>query len=74
LNLTNVYFRVDRNHIGFLNFILDAYEGLAYMSTIDRSKGIVLVRMAQKCEADVFSIIQSLNGKFMIERMRDRIG
>ena len=35
------YFRVARRELVYLKFILEAYEGMSTLSTVDRSGGIV---------------------------------
>ena len=36
------YLRVDRRQIGFMKFIFEAYEGIANLTTIERSGGHLL--------------------------------
>ena len=61
------YYRVDRRKISFLKFILEAYDGLAVLTTVDSKKGIVVINIAPGCEADVKMILQDLKQNVMIE-------
>lgn len=61
------YYRIDRREISFLKFILEAYDGLAVMTTVDSKKGIVVINIAPGCEADVKMILQDLKQNVMIE-------
>ena len=61
------YYRVDRRDISFLKFILEAYDGLAVLTTADSEKGIVVISIAPGCEADVEMILQDLKKDVMIE-------
>ncbi|MBT8359211.1 MAG: DUF4911 domain-containing protein [Desulfobacterales bacterium] len=61
------YYRVDRREISFLKFILEAYDGLAILTTVDSKKGIVVINIAPGCEADVKMILQDLKQSVMIE-------
>ncbi|MBT8374495.1 MAG: DUF4911 domain-containing protein [Deltaproteobacteria bacterium] len=61
------YYRVDRREISFLKFILEAYDGLAILTTVDSKKGIVVINIAPGCEADVKMILQDLKQNVMIE-------
>lgn len=61
------YYRIDRREISFLKFILEAYDGLAVMTTVDSKKGIVVINIAPGCEADVKMILQDLRQNVMIE-------
>jgi len=63
------YYRVDRREIAFLKFILEAYDGLAVLTTIDSEKGIVVINIAPGCEADVEMILQDLKKSVMIENI-----
>ncbi len=58
--------RVDRREICFLKFILEAYDGIATMTTIDAHQGIVLLRIAPGCEKEVEAIIRDLGRDIMI--------
>jgi hypothetical protein len=66
---TKKYYRVDRREIAFLKFILEAYDGLAVLTTIDSEKGIVVINIAPGCEADVEMILQDLKKNVMIENI-----
>jgi len=66
---TKKYYRVDRREIAFLKFILEAYDGLAVLTTIDSEKGIMVINIAPGCEADVEMILQDLKKNVMIENI-----
>ncbi len=59
--------RVDRREICFLKFILEAYDGIATMTTIDARQGIVLLRIAPGCEKEVEALLRDLGKEFMID-------
>jgi hypothetical protein len=59
--------RVDRREIGFIKFILEAYDGIAAMTTIDARLGIVLLRIAPGCEKEVDAVIGDLGRDILIE-------
>jgi hypothetical protein len=61
------YYRVDRREIAYLKFILEAYEGLAVVSTLDPRAGIIALHIAPGCETDVETILQSLSQDIMME-------
>jgi len=63
------YYRVDRREIAFLKFIVEAYNGLAVLTTIDSEKGIVVINIAPGCETDVEMILQDLKKSVMIENI-----
>jgi len=58
---------VDRRKIAFIKFILEAYDGIAALSTIDPQKGIILVYIAPGCERQFEDILQDLSKQIMIQ-------
>ena len=48
----------DRIH--FLKFILEGYDGLALLSTVDAGQGIVEIRYPPEIESDLKKILQSI--------------
>ena len=67
METTRKYFRIERKEISFLKFILEAYEGVAMMRTVDTEAGIVAVHIAPGCEATVETILRDLKQEIMIE-------
>ena len=61
------HYRVDRHKIGYLKFILEAYEGLASMSTVDAGRGIVVLHIPPGCEKDVSELMQRLADEIFME-------
>ncbi len=59
--------RVDRREIYFLKFILEAYDGIAAMTTVDARLGIVLLRIAPGCKEEVETVIHDLGRDILIE-------
>ena len=54
------YYQVDRREISFIKFVLDAYDNMAVLSTVDPHQGIVRIRIAPGCEALVEGIVSGL--------------
>jgi hypothetical protein len=69
LETVQKYYRVDRKEIAFLKFILEAYDGIAVLSTIDSSSGIVLLSISPGCESEVEMVLKDLKRDIMIEPM-----
>lgn len=61
------YYRVDRREIAFIKFILEAYDGLAVMETLDPVSGMVVFHIAPGCEAELDIVLQDLKREIMIE-------
>jgi len=45
--------------IHYLRFIIEAYPGMAVVSTIDSKLGLVSIAIAPGCEPDIFGILES---------------
>jgi hypothetical protein len=63
------FYKVDRKDISFLRFILEAYDGLAVLTTEDAAAGLVKVTMAPGCEDLVTGLIKQLaaEGEIFLE-------
>jgi hypothetical protein len=61
------FLRVDRKEICFLKFILEAYDGIATITTIDAHQGIVMLRIAPGCEGEVEAVLQDLKKDIVID-------
>lgn len=54
------YFRLDRRDLVYLKFILEAYEGLTSLSTVEKHGALVRITTFPWCAADVDSLIEAL--------------
>lgn len=57
-SLLRIHISPDRIH--FLKFILEGYDGLAILSTIDARQGIVEIRYALESEKDLKELLDSI--------------
>lgn len=60
MSLSSVVASVPPDRIGFCKFIVEAYDNLAILSTVDAGKGEVVLRFPSGCEDDVFALLESL--------------
>ncbi len=67
---TRQHFRVDRREIAFIRFILEAYDGLAVVKTLDPEAGLVEFQIAPGCEPDLERILCDLGQHIMMEPIR----
>ena len=63
METTKRCFRVDRRQISYVKFILEAYDNVAVMSTMDSREAVIQVTIAPGCETMVDGIIQGLAGE-----------
>ena len=69
MKTTNLLFRIERSQIGFVKFIIEAYEGVAVVSTMDAAKGLVRLSVAPGCRRIVEEIMADLAGNIFMERV-----
>ncbi|MCW7754401.1 DUF4911 domain-containing protein [Desulfobotulus sp. H1] len=55
-----LFYWMDRREIGFFRFLLEAYEGIGALTTLDREQGLVMVRVAPGCCLLVEEIVSSI--------------
>jgi hypothetical protein len=63
------YYRVDRRQIHFLKFILEGYDGIAMVRTLDPPAGLVVLHIGPGCQSVVDMIVQDLQREIRIERL-----
>ncbi len=54
-------FRIAREHIAYLKFILEGYEGLSIMTTLDPHEAVVLLYIAPGAEEEITLILDQLS-------------
>jgi hypothetical protein len=54
------YFKVDRRELVYLKFILEAYEGMSTLSTVDQTGVIIRLSIPSGFEDDVQSILDTV--------------
>lgn len=55
-----LYFMVPPSEIGYIGFIIHAYEGLAVVRTLDAKRGIIEMLAAPDFEAELRALLQEL--------------
>lgn len=50
---------IDPYQIHYLRFIIEAYPGMAVVSTLDSTLGLVSIAIAPGCEPDILLILES---------------
>jgi len=70
LNTIKKYYRMERHGISFLRFILEAYDGIAILETLDSASGLVMLHIAPGCEDDVEMVLQDIKKDILIEQCK----
>jgi hypothetical protein len=63
------YYRLDPKEISFLKFILEAYDGMAVVTTLDPFQGIISITIAPGCIQEAEKIIEGLKDEIVIEKV-----
>lgn len=61
------YFKVLHRDMVFLKFILEAYEGMNVMSTVDNRAGIIRIAIMEGFEADMDDLLADLGRQVKME-------
>ena len=56
--IRHIVFRIDPSMVYFLRFILEGYDNLFVLSTIDRTEGLVKIHYVKSAENDLHSILE----------------
>ena len=62
-------YRVDPYEIHYLKFILEAYEGLATLTTLDPHQGLVQLTVPPGCNRSLETLIEALGQEMELERL-----
>ena len=60
LETRKMYLRIDPRQIHFLKFVLEGYDGLAVLSTVDAGAGVVLLRFPEHSAAVLIDLLADL--------------
>ena len=61
------YFKVLHRDMVFLKFILEAYEGMNVMSTVDNGAGIIRIGIMEGFEAEMDDLLADLGRQVKME-------
>ena len=55
------FIQTEKKHIDFINKIMEAYEGLGIIRTLDDNKGLIKIITIDTAKKDIDGIIEDLN-------------
>lgn len=64
-------FRVDRREIAYLKFIVESYDNLALITTLDPRAGIVELQVPPGCEATVRDLLADLRQRMIMQPLEN---
>ena len=63
------YFILPRAEIGHLRFLLESYDGLAFVRTLDKQKGLVEIAYPPSRTHDVVSLLKDLTSEVGLQEV-----
>jgi len=64
---------IERKEICYLQWIIESYDGMASMRTINSVNGEIEISIAPECEEDVVSLIKSLQKEGSIHINKEKL-
>ena len=55
-----VFLRVETQNIDFLNRIVEGWDGLGVVSTLDRDQGLVVIRVTPDTKPELLNVVRFL--------------
>lgn len=66
------YYKINRGDVFYIKFILEAYEGLTIVTTIDRHESIIKILIAPGFLSEVEGIVAALKGEMHLEEIEGK--
>lgn len=74
MDSTRIYLTIDNRRIAWLRFLLDSYEGLATMTTVDAASGRILLRIGKGAERETIDLLRAIKDEIgLVEGLSDDI-
>ena len=64
---------IERKEICYLQWIIESYDGMASMRTINSVNGEIEISIAPKCKEDVVSLVKSLQKEGSIHINKEKL-
>jgi len=71
LILTQWLFQVDRKSVCFIKFIIEAYDGIAFMRTINPLSAEIELNIAPGCEPEAKKLLLELGEEITIRKVNN---
>jgi len=65
------YFQIERKYIVTVQFIIEGYERMAYVSTIDSKKAIIQISITPDYISDIEGLLEYLKCKYAMKEIFD---
>lgn len=65
------YFQIDRKYIAIVQFIIEGYEGMATVSTIDSRKALIKISVMSDYISDICGLLEYLKNEYSMKEIFD---
>jgi hypothetical protein len=65
------YFQLERKNIVIIQFIIEGYEGMATVTTIDSRKAVIQISIIPEFISDIDRLLDYLKNKYKMEEIAD---
>jgi hypothetical protein len=65
------YFQIERKNIVIVQFIIEGYEGMATVTTIDSRKAVIQISIMPDYISDISRLLEYLKKKYKMEEIAD---
>ena len=65
------YFQIERKYIVTVQFIIEGYERMAYVSTIDSKKAIIQISITPDYISDIEGLLEYLKCKYAMKEIQE---
>jgi len=62
-NLEQLFLRISPNKFHFLKFVLEGYDNMAIISSLDSREGLIIVRYPKELTRDLFDLLASISAE-----------
>lgn len=69
MDFRSLSLRVDRRDIFYIHYILEGYDGLGTVSTLDGSAGIIRLTFPETCSDDLCDLVHALQTEEVIKEV-----
>ncbi len=61
------YYTVEKKDISYLKFIIESYEGIAFITTLDKEKSIIKVTIPKDLEDEADKLLNALQKEIILK-------
>lgn len=72
MDTISLFIQIPPHEIAYLNFVLESYEGVAAVRTVDPHEGIVELMVSPHYQEEIKEILKDLAEEFPIQEVIDK--